>query len=137
MVSPLKRLEQYTERQRQEVLVLTVRVAAAIDGTTDGGTTDDGTTDGGTTDGGTADDDTTDDDTTDDDTTDEIMIFRGFSSSLVRPTAWDPDVDVLPEGADIVAIARLQAPYDPQNPQYLEQNLTWETMQLRLETLGL
>ena len=29
---------------------------------------------------------------------DEIAIFRGFSSSLMRPTAFDVDVPILPEG---------------------------------------
>jgi hypothetical protein len=64
--------------------------------------------------------------------TDEILIFRGFSSSLVRPTAADPDVLVLPEGATIVGIDRLRAPYNPDQPDYIQQNLTWEQVQTSL-----
>ncbi|MEO0532633.1 MAG: hypothetical protein AAF215_02040 [Cyanobacteria bacterium P01_A01_bin.123] len=63
---------------------------------------------------------------------DEIIIFRGFSSSLMRPTAADPDVAVLPIGATIQSIDRLQGPYTPNNPQYLEQGLDWATFQARL-----
>jgi hypothetical protein len=55
---------------------------------------------------------------------DEILIFRGFSSSLVRPTAFDPDVPVLPEDADIQSIDILVGPYSPAEPQYLQQGLS-------------
>ncbi len=54
---------------------------------------------------------------------DQIMIFRGFSSSLMRPTAFDPEVPVLPASAVISQIDRLQSPYQPQHPQYLERNI--------------
>ncbi|MEM6425858.1 MAG: hypothetical protein AAGF66_11905 [Cyanobacteria bacterium P01_H01_bin.119] len=64
--------------------------------------------------------------------TDEILIFRGFSSSLVRSTAADPDVAVLPATAKIISIDRLQGPYNPDTPQYLEQALTWSDFQTRL-----
>jgi len=67
---------------------------------------------------------------------DEIMIFKGYSSSLMRPTAFDPDVPVLPDGAEIVTIARLKAPYNPSSPQYIQQNLTWEAMQPLLAQVG-
>ncbi|NJM57775.1 MAG: hypothetical protein HC857_10530 [Synechococcales cyanobacterium RU_4_20] len=63
---------------------------------------------------------------------DQVLIFRGFSSSLVRPTAFDPGVPVLPERSVIVAIARLRSPYQPDQPQYLEQGLTWEEFAVRL-----
>ncbi|MBR8832052.1 MAG: hypothetical protein N5P05_000665 [Chroococcopsis gigantea SAG 12.99] len=58
----------------------------------------------------------------------EIMIFKGFSSSLTSPTAPDPDIPVLPEGAEIIKIDRLQSPYNPVNPVYLQANLTLEEM---------
>lgn len=96
MVSPLTRLERYTEQRRQEVLLVKMRVGEEMD---------------------------------------EILVFKGFSSSLVRSTDFDPDVDVWPENAEIVAIARLKAPYDPQNPQYLEPELTWAAIQERLPEL--
>jgi len=59
--------------------------------------------------------------------TDQIAIFRGFSSSLVRATAFDPDIPLLPETARIVRIDRLHAPYNPDAPRYIETNLTWDS----------
>ena len=67
---------------------------------------------------------------------DEIAIFKGFSSSLMRSTAFDPDVPVLPEGAKIVSVDRLQSPYNPNNPRYLQQGLSWETMRSLLFEAG-
>lgn len=67
---------------------------------------------------------------------DEIAIFKGFSSSLVRSTAFDPDVPVLPEGAKIISIDRLYSPYNPNNPRYLQQGLSWETMRSLLSEAG-
>ena len=60
---------------------------------------------------------------------DEIAIFKGFSSSLMRPTAFDPDVSLLPENAQILTIDRVESPYNPEQPRYLQQGLTWETIQ--------
>jgi len=68
---------------------------------------------------------------------DQVAIFRGFSSSLMRPTAFDPEVPVLPEDCEIVGIDRLQGPYNPAQPEYIEQGLSWETMDQRLQDLGL
>lgn len=68
---------------------------------------------------------------------DEIMIFKGFSSSLMRSTAFDPDVPILPEDANIIAIARLASPYNPENPQYIEPSLTLEQMETYLKALGI
>ncbi len=94
---PGHRLERYTEKCPQEVLLVT----AEVDGEPD-----------------------------------EIVIFRGFSSSLMRSTAFDPDVLVLPDRAIIITIDRLQGPYEPTNPRYLQQGLTWETMQPLLTAAG-
>ncbi|NEP17985.1 MAG: hypothetical protein F6J97_13945 [Leptolyngbya sp. SIO4C1] len=63
---------------------------------------------------------------------DEIVIFRGFSSSLMRPTAFDPDVPVLPPAATVLRIDRLQGPYQPENPVYLEQGLSLAEFEARL-----
>lgn len=68
---------------------------------------------------------------------DEVTIFRGFSSSLSRATAFDPDVPILPAEATIAAIARIRAPYQPDNPQYLERDIAWEDMDRRLQAMGL
>ena len=92
------RLEQYTLKRPQEVLLVSAEIAGEPD---------------------------------------EIMIFKGFSSSLMRSTAYDPDVSMLPEAAKIVAIDRLVAPYRPEQPQYIQQGLTWKEMQDLLETVGL
>lgn len=92
-----QRMERYTEKRPQEVLIVTVAVDGEID---------------------------------------QVVIFRGFSSSLVRSTAFDPDLPVLDENAVIQSIDRLQSPYDPNHPHYIQQGLTWEEMQLLLEALG-
>lgn len=93
----LLRLEQYTAKHPQEVLLITAEVEGQ---------------------------------------TDQVMVFRGVSSSLVRSTAFDPDVPVLPPEAQILAIDRLKSPYNPDQPQYLQQGLTWETIQPLLLAAG-
>ncbi|MEM6754677.1 MAG: hypothetical protein AAF630_17100 [Cyanobacteria bacterium P01_C01_bin.38] len=85
-----KRLEQYTIKRPQEVLLVRVEV---------------------------------------DGESDEVAIFRGFSSSLMRATAFDPDVPVIPEQANIISIDRLKGPFNPDSPQYIEQGLSMEAMQ--------
>jgi hypothetical protein len=64
-----------------------------------------------------------------DDELDEVMIFRGFSSSLMRPTAFDPDVPIISDCAKILTIDRLMAPYNPSQPNYIQQGITWEQFQ--------
>lgn len=98
MANPGERLEQYTLRHAQEVLLVRVQ----IDGHSD-----------------------------------EIAVFKGYSSSLTRPTAFDPDVPVLPEQAIITSIDRLVSPYNPANPQYLQRDLSWSQMQALLAEEGL
>lgn len=68
---------------------------------------------------------------------DTIVIFKGFSSSLVRATAFDPEVPVLPAGATVGVIDRLQGPYQPQNPQYIERNISLTDFLARLSADGL
>lgn len=92
------RLEQYTLKHPQEVLL----VRAEVDGELD-----------------------------------EVTIFKGFSSSLVRPTAYDPDIPVLPAEARIVSIDRIRSPYDARSPQYIEQELSLEQMLSYLVSSGL
>lgn len=91
------RLEQYTLRHPQEVLLVKAEVAGEED---------------------------------------EITIFRGFSSSLMRPTAFDPDVPMLPEDATIFTIDRFQAPYHPDTPRPIQQGLSLSEMQALLEQAG-
>ncbi len=68
---------------------------------------------------------------------DYVLVFRGFSSSLVRPTAPDPEVPILPAAATIQSLDRLQGPYNPDQPQYLEQGIPWAVFCDRLTELGL
>ncbi len=68
---------------------------------------------------------------------DEIAIFKGFSSSLMQPTAFNPDIPVLPETARIVSVDLLASPYNPEAPIYIKQGLTWEQMQSLLTEVGL
>jgi hypothetical protein len=88
-----KRLEQYTTKRPQEVLLVTVEVAGEQD---------------------------------------TIAVFKGFSSSLMRPTAFDPDVPVLPDGAIILNIDRVASPYNPDVPRYIQQGLSWSAMEVLL-----
>jgi len=55
----------------------------------------------------------------------EIIIFKGFSSCLSRATEYDPDLPVIPEEAKVVTIDRLQAPYNPTQPNYIARGLSW------------
>ena len=68
---------------------------------------------------------------------DEILVFKGFSSSLINFTDSDPDIPILPETAVILSIDRLLSPYNPNSPNYLEKGLTWERMLERLNDLNL
>lgn len=92
-----RRLEQYTLKRPQEVLIVTAEIAGEED---------------------------------------QIAIFKGFSSSLMHPTAFDPDVPVLPPEAKIITIDRVASPYNPAAPRYLQQGLTWESMQPLLAEAG-
>ncbi|MUL38681.1 hypothetical protein [Gloeocapsopsis dulcis] len=92
-----KRLEQYTAKRPQEVLVVTVEIAGELD---------------------------------------QIAIFKGFSSSLMRATAFDPEIPVLPDDAKILTIDRVASPYNPQSPRYIQQELTWNSIQALLSEVG-
>ncbi|NEO98161.1 MAG: hypothetical protein F6K58_05585 [Symploca sp. SIO2E9] len=93
-----KRLEQYTMKRPQEVLLVNVEIAGEQD---------------------------------------QITIFKGFSSSLMRPTSFDPDIPVMPAETKIIKIDRVAAPYNPNAPDYIEQGLTWENMQKLLLDVGI
>ncbi|NEQ37073.1 MAG: hypothetical protein F6K40_12620 [Okeania sp. SIO3I5] len=68
---------------------------------------------------------------------DEIAIFKGFSSSLMRPTDFNPDIPVLSETAKIISVDLLASPYNPEVPIYIKEGLTWEEMQSLLTEVGL
>ena len=43
----------------------------------------------------------------------ELLIYRGFSSSTSHPTAFDPDLSVLPEGTILHEAELLKGPLRP------------------------
>lgn len=95
--TPEQRLENYTEKNPQEVLLVTLDIEGEED---------------------------------------QITIYKGFSSSLMRPTAHDPEVPMIPEVATIVSIDRIASPYEPNNPRYIQRGLTWESMESLLSQTG-
>ncbi len=68
---------------------------------------------------------------------DVVVIFKGFSSSLMRPTAYDPEIPTLPAQAVIEHIDRLEGPYQPQAPKYIEQEISAQDFIDKLAALGL
>lgn len=92
-----KRLEQYTTKRPQEVLLVTLEIANYQD---------------------------------------QVAIFKGFSSSLMRPTAFDPDVQVIPDDAVILNIDRIQSPYNPEAPNYIQKGVSGEAMEDLLSAVG-
>jgi hypothetical protein len=63
----------------------------------------------------------------------QVIVFRGFSSSLTGSTAFNPDMPVLPAEASIQTIDILLAPYQPDQPNYLERSVGWNDMESRLQ----
>lgn len=92
-----RRLEQYTMKRPQEVLIVNAQIAGEDD---------------------------------------QITIFKGFSSSLMRPTSFDPDVPILPTEAKIITIDRVASPYNPEAPRYLQQGLTIDAIEQLLADVG-
>ena len=68
---------------------------------------------------------------------DMVTIYAGFSSSLMKPTAFDPDVPVIAADSKIISIDRLVSPYNPSNPQYIESGLDLTAMNQILENMNL
>jgi hypothetical protein len=68
---------------------------------------------------------------------DRIAIFKGFSSSLMHATAFDPEVPTISESAKIISIDILTSPYNPEKPNYVRQGLTLEEMEVLLLEVGL
>ena len=57
----------------------------------------------------------------------ELLIFRGFSSSVTHPTAFDPDQPALPESAYLTAAELLAGPLNPSDERRLAGPLPAET----------
>ncbi|MGV2826423.1 DUF7734 family protein [Myxosarcina sp. GI1(2024)] len=85
------RLEEYTLKRKQEVLLVNIESA--------------------------------------DDEPETIAIYNGFSSSLTNPTPYNPDIPVIAPDAKIISIDRLASPYNPNEPQYIQSNLTLAEME--------
>lgn len=68
---------------------------------------------------------------------DTVMVYGGFSSSLMRATAFDADIPVIAVDSTIIAVDRLASPYDPSNPQYISSGLTLEAMEDMLQTMNI
>ncbi len=93
------RLEQYTIKRPQEVLIVNVETAEGEP--------------------------------------DTVMIYNGFSSSLMGATAYDPDIPVIAPDSQIISIDRLASPYNPSNPQYLETGLTLAAIESILSEMNI
>ncbi|KAF3944633.1 hypothetical protein CMV_028918 [Castanea mollissima] len=64
----------------------------------------------------------------------EVLIFKGFSSSLSYRTSPDPSRSILPARAVIKFIDRIKGPFNPSNIEYLQKGLTWEAFKEFLST---
>lgn len=64
----------------------------------------------------------------------QILIYKGFSSSLTGQTAFDPDIPVISPDANIISIDRLASPYQPDSPQYIQTYRNFEEFEELLET---
>ncbi|PKA56090.1 hypothetical protein AXF42_Ash015575 [Apostasia shenzhenica] len=64
----------------------------------------------------------------------EVLVFKGYSSSLSSRTAVDPARSVLPAKAIIRSIDVIKGPFDPSSIEYLEKGLTWDEFKARLRT---
>jgi hypothetical protein len=60
---------------------------------------------------------------------DTVIIYNGYSSSLIHSTTYDPDIPVITENDQIISIDRLASPYDPVKPNYLQTGLTRQEME--------
>ena len=68
---------------------------------------------------------------------DTVVIFSGFSSSLMHPTNYDPDIPIIEDNAKIISIDRLASPYDPAQPNYIQTGLTLSEMEQLLVENGI
>jgi len=68
---------------------------------------------------------------------DIVMIYGGFSSSLMRSTSFDPDVPVITKDSIIISIDRLISPYNPDSPEYIASGISRSTMEKKLQQMGL
>ncbi|AFZ36775.1 hypothetical protein Sta7437_3268 [Stanieria cyanosphaera PCC 7437] len=60
---------------------------------------------------------------------DTVLIYNGYSSSLMHSTIYDPDIPLITKEDQIISIDRLASPYDPVQPNYLQTGLTRQEME--------
>ena len=68
---------------------------------------------------------------------DSAIVYAGFSSSLMRATDFNPDVPVIAPDSQIISIDRLEGPYNPSDPQYIESGLTLSAMEDILQEMDI
>ncbi|KAI5083765.1 hypothetical protein GOP47_0003508 [Adiantum capillus-veneris] len=61
-----------------------------------------------------------------DDEEDEVLVYRGHSSSLMRTTSSNLEDELLPPDAIINGIDRMEGPYNPDTPKFIEKGLSWD-----------
>jgi hypothetical protein len=66
-----------------------------------------------------------------------VVIFRGFSSSLMRATPTDLNQPVIPPAAKLIRLDRLQAPFNPDHPQVIAADLDAAATLALLRSVGL
>jgi hypothetical protein len=59
---------------------------------------------------------------------DELLYFRGEVSSLRRATPPDPTIPLLSPQDQITRIDRWEAPFNPDSPTVLEENISLESL---------
>lgn len=65
---------------------------------------------------------------------DEVTVFKGFSSSLMRQTAFDPDVPIIPAKAVVLSVDRFRSPYNPVQPKVIAQGISWDEFSALLDS---
>jgi hypothetical protein len=68
---------------------------------------------------------------------DTVLIFRGFSSSLVRATPADLNEPVIRPGTRLVRLDRLRSPLNPIAPEIIEADLPIPELIQRLQAEGI
>ncbi|NJL97678.1 MAG: hypothetical protein HC924_02010 [Synechococcaceae cyanobacterium SM2_3_2] len=66
-----------------------------------------------------------------------VLIYKGFSSSLMRATPASADESVIPLAATLIGLERLRAPLDPLNPEVLATYQDPEAVRALLREQGM
>ena len=66
-----------------------------------------------------------------------VLIYKGFSSSLMRATPSSADESVIPFAATLIELERLRAPLHPVNPEVLATYRDSEAVRALLQEQGI